>query len=53
MFTRKHYNIIANIIKKNWEAGTESCIAEDLADYFEDDNPNFDRDRFLTTCGVS
>ena len=29
-----------------------SCIAESLADYFQDENPAFDRSRFLAACGI-
>ena len=29
-----------------------SCIAESLADYFQDETPAFDRARFLAACGV-
>ena len=29
-----------------------SCIEYRIADILETDNPNFDRERFLTACGV-
>ena len=29
-----------------------ACIAESLADYFQGENPAFDRLRFLSACGV-
>lgn len=27
-------------------------VANNLATYFESDNPRFDRDRFLSACGI-
>lgn len=63
--TRKHYRAIANIIKL--ERSTEFAIndinmdatldvlknvANNLAGYFEQDNPKFNRQRFLDACGI-
>lgn len=28
------------------------AIVRDVADIFQDDNPRFDRDRFLQACGI-
>ena len=28
-------------------------LAESMADIFAEDNPNFDRERFLKACGIS
>lgn len=64
MFTKQHYEAIAKIIKQEIEwsesyqtegVRTNTCkhIALDLAQYFESDNPRFDRKRFLEACGVS
>jgi hypothetical protein len=61
--TRKHYVAIAAILKRRMElalnkkvpgyAVTQTkLIAEDFAEYFANDNPGFDRSRFLTACGV-
>lgn len=53
MITRKHFIAIANIVKtKGYDPYTRDCIAKGLADEFATINPNFDRDRFLTACGV-
>ena len=60
MFTQQYYKAIAEIIKKaneDYNGGTPAdmllmCIKTDLADYFEQDNPNFDRDKFIAACGV-
>ena len=49
--TKKHYEAIASIVKLNFD-GTQPVLARDLADYFEQDNPKFDRARFLEACGV-
>jgi len=48
---KKHYEAIASIVKLNFD-GTQPVLARDLADYFEQDNPKFDRARFLEACGV-
>ncbi len=33
--------------------GVLAEVACDLADLFEKDNPNFDRDKFLKACGLN
>lgn len=62
--TRKHFEAIAAIIanRKGWpdstiqfDQGYETAldhIEDDLADYFETVNPNFNRDKFLKACGL-
>jgi hypothetical protein len=55
--TRKHYIAIAGIFmhhKRCTESGIppKNSIENDLADYFESDNPRFDREKFLTACGI-
>jgi hypothetical protein len=55
--SRKHYNAVAEIIKKHMVTPTDAYyirpLAEDLADLFQADNPqHFDRRRFLAACGV-
>ena len=53
--TKKHYEAIANIMKgyiPNAKSKSFKYIAEDLADYFAQDNPKFDRERFLNACGI-
>ena len=59
--TRKHYVAIATIIKKNAEKYAQNstyaelqheAVANQLADYFETDNNNFNRDMFLAACGI-
>jgi len=47
--TRKHYEKIAKAISK----GTDIVVlVEMLMDIFEDDNPRFDREKFLIACGL-
>jgi hypothetical protein len=62
--TKKHFEAIARILSNlygydmssiDFDAGFNRAIeraAEDLADYFMDENPRFDRQRFLTACGL-
>ena len=56
--TRKDYVMIAEVINRNTGSLTESALidfarmAEDLATELQNDNPRFDRARFLTACGV-
>ena len=54
MMTRKHFEAQAAIVKKHTAtAGLDFCydMACDLANYFEQENPNFDRLRFFEACG--
>lgn len=56
--TRKDYELIAKVINRNTVSLTESAfidfarMAEDLATELETENPRFDRQRFLTACGL-
>ena len=64
--TRKHYIQVANIIADQMEftrqfnngkveqhrRAATIQIATDLAGMFKRDNPQFDRERFLTACKV-
>lgn len=50
--TRKHFEAIAEIIRAIPEDVSRSTAAHDLADYFETQNPLFDRRRFLIACGL-
>jgi len=65
IFTKQHYKAIANIIKARINACSTlseqtqvacrySCfvIANNLSSYFQEDNPKFDRDKFLKACGI-
>jgi len=59
MFTRQIPKAIAEIIRphllvsKIREDGAQVAdIALELADYFAQDNPDFDREKFLEACGL-
>lgn len=59
MFTKQHYKAIAEIVKKNTPTKAARYIldiridtAYDLADYFAQDNEQFDRAEFLEACGL-
>ncbi len=60
MFVRKHYKAMAEIVKKqvpffgktHGSYFASKAIAEDMAAYFAEDNPRFDRTKFLLACGV-
>lgn len=55
--SKKDYEEIAGILETysglTPEEGDIKAIARDLADYFEADNPLFDRERFLMAAGAS
>jgi len=64
MFSRQHYKAIAEIIAKqksaNAQDGTDTSEAinfvlfqlfADLADYFAQDNPHFNQEKFEKACG--
>lgn len=64
MLSRKHYKAIAEIVKETsdqhehpdlycWLASDTESLTNKLADYFAQDNPHFDRDRFLVACGLT
>ena len=55
--TKKHYEAIARILSNMqlvivYDQKTVKETAENLAYYFEQDNKNFDRARFLSACGI-
>jgi hypothetical protein len=55
--TRKDYVMIADILKGQQKAHNDletiEEIAYNFADVLEEDNPRFDRHRFLVACGVN
>lgn len=56
--TKKHFKAIAEIIKENATkekvAARLTCadVAYDLCRYFQQENPRFDREKFLKACGL-
>ena len=63
MFTKKHYKTIAEIINETTDESVSIGVIYpkidkrkfvfELADYFEQDNPQFDRERFIKACDIS
>lgn len=49
----KHATIEAHRTEYNIKAGALYDVANDLSRQFEAEDPKFDRERFLTACGVS
>lgn len=56
--SKRDYVAIAEIVERvrsehwNQAAGVLAEVAHQLADYFAQDNPRFDSERFLTACGI-
>ena len=58
MITKKDYNKISEIISKtetkpfddNDDVVFKNDLVKELADYFEQDNPNFHRGKFIHAC---
>lgn len=58
MLKKKHYDAIGEILKRNMLEEPNSSIvitriAIETAEYFEKENPMFQKDRFLQGCGLS
>ena len=52
---KKHFEAIAAICEQvsiHGDADTVRWVATRMADYFASENPRFDREKFLTACGV-
>ena len=47
MMTRKHFIAIAEILK---EHSADYYLVQDFCKYFETENANFDRERFIDAC---
>ena len=67
MLTKKHFEKIAKAIKdgvenqrcltsnhfeKDEKTAVGEAIAEEIAKVFSQENPNFNRERFIKACGV-
>jgi hypothetical protein len=59
MFTKQHYEQVADLLKRaqNKHRGETAdqlyfSIIDDFADLFENDNGNFNRDKFSLACGI-
>ena len=63
MLTRKVFEQVAASVKKSVDKADETLdanlygfaaeMANELADYFQKENPRFDRDRFFKACGLT
>ena len=53
--SRKHFERLADIVRRNLsvDAATRKHVAEELAEFCAEQNPRFDRERFLAACGVT
>ena len=58
MPTERTFKAVAEIIKKHYHAANRHAdlpfenLADDLADFFARENPNFDRNKFMEACGM-
>ena len=53
MITKKHFNKIAELVDRHTPQGTfiiKDDFVKELADFFESDNPNFHRGKFIHAC---
>lgn len=55
MFTSRHYEAIAKIIRFHISSGPlymdeTRDLVSDIAGFFKEDNPRFNRDRFMLAC---
>lgn len=55
--TKKDYELIASVLyckteDDNRDLTTNVTIILELADALQAENPRFDRDKFLTACGI-
>jgi hypothetical protein len=50
MFTKRHYEAIADTIRKS-EFQINKGIIKALINLFSEDNPRFDKAKFLKACG--
>jgi len=50
--TRKHFQLIADIVKLHGTSPAAKAMALDFAVAFQKENPNFNKVRFLNACGL-
>lgn len=50
--TKKHFEAIAKIMATFKESPSMPIIAYELANYFQRENPRFNRAKFLKACNV-
>ena len=56
MFERRHYEAIAEVLNNcfvwHMNGAEVKFTAHELANKFQKDNPNFEREKFLKACGM-
>ena len=50
MITKKHYNKLASLIEAHLNDCNKDKFITELANYLEQDNPNFNRGMFVHAC---
>lgn len=51
--TRKHFELVASILADaDLDPAALATVAQDFAEAFKNENPRFDRTKFLVACGV-
>lgn len=50
--TRKHFQMAANTIKQISDLAARKKEAESYANFFKKDNPRFNKEKFMSACGV-
>ena len=50
MFTRKHFKEIASILSEINDVETRHQVSLRFAQYFKDNNPRFDIQKFIVAC---
>ena len=50
MMTRKHFEMVAAAVANIVKRSDRWLMANTLANSFENDNPRFDRDKFIAAC---
>ena len=51
--TRKHFEMIANVVSSIDDIDTRKEVALNFASEFQKENPRFDIFRFIKACGVN
>lgn len=50
--TRKHFERVAAMLKRHKDCALcAELLSKEFAEWFAEENPRFDRDRFMEACG--
>jgi hypothetical protein len=52
-FQKRHYEMIAGLIKSTFIPAWKTELLESFCKMFKEDNPHFNRTKFLIACGVT